>query len=401
MMHAVRALSIDDFTRLAKQHLPRILFETIESGVEDELCLASNEAAFRQHRFLPRSFVDVADRDQSAVLFGTRHASPFGIAPTGIAGVFRRGAELMLAEEAASAEVPLILSGASMCALDRVAAFAPASTWFQLYPARDSAISRDMVRKAADAGVRGLVLTVDNPVYPKRERDKRNGFGLPLRPRLGLMMEALLHPAWLAAYFLGGGLPVMETWAPYAPAGATAAEVAQFFRSQSPTIQTWGDLEGLRRLWPNRLIVKGVMHPKDAVRAVELGADGIIISNHGGKALDRVPSALEMLPFVRRAVQPGVPVMIDGGVRRGSDVVMALCLGADFVFAGRATLYAVAACGAAGVRRAIAILREEIDLTLALMGCASVAALGPEHLMGGAERPAYPAFAETASSLSR
>ena len=379
-MRADRAISIADFVSMARRRLPRILFETIESGVEDELCLAANEAAFGKHLLLPRSFVDVADRDQSAVLFGARHAAPFGIAPTGIAGVFRRGAEMMLARAAATAGIPLILSGASMSALERVAAIAPGSTWFQLYPARDRAISHDMVRKAADAGLQGLVVTVDNPVYPNRERDKRNGFGLPLRPRLGLLLEALLHPAWLAEYVLGGGLPVMETWAPYAPPGASAAEVATFFRSQSPVIQTWDDLDSLRRLWPNRLIVKGVMHPADAARAATLGVDGIIISNHGGKALDRVPSALDMLPLIRRAVPGHVPVMIDGGVRRGSDVVVALCLGADFVFAGRATLYAVAACGEAGASRAIAILQQEIDLTLALMGCASAAALGPEYL---------------------
>lgn len=373
-------LSIADFEQLARRRLPRVLFETIESGVEDELCLATNRDALRRHRFVPRACNDVTVRSQATTLFGEEHRSPFGVAPTGIAGTFRRNAELFLARAAAAAGVPFILSGACMVPLEAVAAISPATTWFQLYPARDQAIAAVMVRQAEAAGIAGLVLTIDNPVSPNRERDKRNGFSLPLRMPLPMLLEALTHPAWIARYLLDGGLPMMEIWRPHARPGAGAGEVAQFFRSQSPTIQTWRDLERFRRIWPRKFVLKGVMHPEDAVRAANLGFDGIVISNHGGKALDRVPAPLEMLPAVRRAVPAKVAVMIDGGIRRGSDIVMARCLGADFVFVGRATLYAVAARGQAGAERAIAILQDEIDRTLALVGCADFAELGPEFL---------------------
>lgn len=373
-------LSIADFERLARRRLPRVLFETIESGVEDELCLATNLDSFRRHRFLPRACNDVALRNQAVPLFGVEHRSPFGIAPTGIAGTFRRDAELFLARAAAEAGVPFILSGACMVPMEKAAAISPATTWFQLYPARDQAIATAMVRQAEAAGMAGLVLTIDNPVSPKRERDMRNGFSLPLRLRLPMLLEALTHPAWIAGYLMNGGLPMMEIWRPHARPGAGAGEVAQFFRSQSPTIQTWRDLEAFRRMWPGKLVLKGVMHPDDAVRAASLGFDGVIISNHGGKALDRVPAPLEMLPAIRRAVPARVAVMIDSGIRRGSDVVMARCLGADFVFLGRAMLYAVAARGQAGARHAIAILQDEIDRTLALVGCANFTRLGPEFL---------------------
>lgn len=373
-------LSIGDFERLARRRLPRVLFETIESGVEDELCLETNRQALRQPRFIPRACVDVAVRSQATTLFGVEHRSPFGVAPTGIAGTFRRNAELFLARAAAEAGVPFILSGACMVPMEAVAAISPATTWFQLYPARDQAIATAMVGQAEAAGIAGLVLTVDNAVPPNRERDRRNGFSLPLRLPLPMLAEALTHPAWIARYLLDGGLPMMEIWRPHARPGAGAGEVAQFFRSQSPTIQTWRDLERYRRMWPRKLVLKGVMHPDDAVRAANLGIDGIIISNHGGKALDRVPSPLELLPAIRAAAPAKVAVMIDSGIRRGSDIVVARCLGADFVFAGRATLYAVAARGETGARQAIAILQDEVDRTLALVGCASSARLGPEFL---------------------
>ncbi|TQI65359.1 L-lactate dehydrogenase (cytochrome)/(S)-mandelate dehydrogenase [Bosea sp. AK1] len=373
-------LSIADLERLARRRLPRLLFDVIESGVEDEIGLKTNAEAFQRQRFLPRVCAEVSRRSQRSTLMGKTFAGPFGVAPTGIAGVFRRGAETMLATAAKEAGLPLILSGASMVSLERIAAISPETTWFQLYPARDPAITRDLLRRAEAAGMAGLVLTLDNPVSPKRERDARNGFRLPMRLRPGLVLDAVLHPAWLLRYFMQGGLPVMENWAPYAPAGASAGDVAQFFRSQSPIVQTWDDIEAFRQIWPRKLIVKGIMHPDDAVRAASLGIDGIIVSNHGGKALDRVPSALDLLPAVRQAVPKGFPVMIDGSIRRGADVVAALCLGASFVFTGRATLYAVAAAGYDGVRRAMQILQEEIDTTLALIGCSDVADLGPQYL---------------------
>lgn len=377
------ALSIGDIERLARRRLPRVVYEGIASGVEDERGLIRNEAEFHRYQLLPRAFADVTKRDQSTSLFGRTYASPFGISPTGIAGIFRRDAELMLASVASEARVPFVMSGASMVSIERMSRIDPDNTWFQLYAARDPKISDDFLRRARDAGFGTLVLTVDNPVSPKRERDMRNGFRLP--PKLAPLdrLEALLHLPWVIDYLRRGGMPVMETWAPYAAPGADAAEVARFFRTQSPSIQTWRDLDGFRRAWPGKLVVKGIMRPVDAVRCAEHGVDGIIISNHGGKALDRAPASIEVLPGIKAAVGDRLAVMLDSGIRRGSDIIVARCLGADFVFVGRATLYGVATAGLAGASRVLAILREEIDTTLGLIGCPRFDELGVDFILNG------------------
>ncbi|WP_291295386.1 alpha-hydroxy acid oxidase [Elioraea sp.] len=380
-MRAADAINIADLKALARRRLPRILFDVIESGVEDERGLARNEAAFRDFRILPRYLVDVRTRDPRVTLFGRRYAQPFGIAPTGFAGLFRRGADAMLARAAAAAGVPFILSGACVAKLEDVAAAAPGTIWYHLYAAKDPRISEDLIRRAAASGIEHLVLTVDNPVYPKRERDMRNGFSQPLKLRPSVLAEALLHPGWIIEYLRGGGLPSMETWAHYAPQGATPGEVGAFFRTQSPSVQTWHDLDWLRSLWAGRLIIKGIQHPDDARQAVAAGVDGIIVSNHGGKAFDPLPSPIETLPAVRAAVPPSTPVMLDSGVTRGTDIVIAHCLGADFVFTGRAPLYGVIADGEAGAARAIAILADEIDRALALMGCPEAAELSRAFLL--------------------
>ena len=379
------ALSIGDIERLAKRRLPRVVYEGIASGVEDERGLLHNEAEFHRYRLVPRAFADVTKRDQSASLFGRSYASPFGISPTGVAGIFRRDAELMLARAASEARIPFVMSGASMVSIERMSQVDPANTWFQIYAARDPKISDDFMRRARDAGFGTLVLTVDNPVLPKRERDMRNGFRLP--PKLAPldMLEALLHLPWVLDYLRNGGMPVMETWAPYARPAASAAEVARFFRTQSPSVQTWRDLDGFRRAWPGKLVIKGIMRPSDAVRCIGHGVDGIVISNHGGKALDRAPASIEILAAIKAAVGDRLVVMLDSGVRRGSDIVVARCLGADFIFVGRATLYGVAAAGLAGASRALSILREEIDTTLGLIGCPRIDELGPDFILDGSE----------------
>ncbi|MFZ3359914.1 MAG: alpha-hydroxy acid oxidase [Xanthobacteraceae bacterium] len=384
------ALSIGDIERLAKRRLPRVVYEGIASGVEDEFGVVRNEEEFKRYCLLPRHMIDVSQRDQSTTLFGRTYARPFGISPTGVAGIFRRDAELMLAQAASDANVPFVMSGASMVSIERMARVNPDNTWFQLYAARDRSISDDFLRRARDAGFGTLMLTVDNPVLPKRDRDMRNGFRLP--PKLGLSdkLEALRHLPWVIDYLRAGGMPVMETWAAYAASGASAAEVARFFRTQSPTVQTWRDLDNFRRIWPGKLVIKGIMRPSDAVRCAEHGVDGIVISNHGGKALDRAPASIEILRHIKAAVGGRLAVMLDSGVRRGSDIIVARCLGADFVFVGRATLYGVAAAGLAGAARALAILREEIDNNLGLIGCPRFDELGPDFLLRDGEESAAP-----------
>jgi L-lactate dehydrogenase (cytochrome)/(S)-mandelate dehydrogenase len=365
------------------------MFEVIESGVEDENALAWNERAFRQFRLMPRYLGEIAERDQSRTLLGMRYASPFGIGPTGFAAVLRPDADRMLAAAARKAQIPFVLSGAAATPIEAVAEQGGEVQWYHLYPARERRITDDIVARVRDAGIETIVLTVDNPVFPKRERDLRNGFSLPLRLSLDMLVQALLHPAWTFRYLSSGGMPLMDTWARYAPAGASPGEVGAFFRSQSPSIQTWRDLERLRVGWPGRFVLKGIQHPDDARRAADLGVDAVIVSNHGGKSFDALPSPVDTLPAVKAALAGRIPVMMDSGIRRGADIVTALCLGADFVFVGRSTLYGVAAAGEAGAARAITILRDEIDLTLAMIGCGAVDALGPSFLF----RPLHPDIA--------
>jgi L-lactate dehydrogenase (cytochrome)/(S)-mandelate dehydrogenase len=374
------AISIVDLERMAQRRLPRLLYECIVSGVEDEEGVVRNAAGYHRHQLLPRHLVDVSSRNQSTTIFGRTYAGPFGIAPTGIAELFRRGADLMLAKAAASANVPSIMSGSSMTGPETISKIVPDSPWYQLYAARDPDITDDFVQRARDCGFQTLVLTVDNPVFPKMERDKRNGFSMPFRLTLPVIADVLRRPGWTIEYLRHGGLPMQQTWQPYAPKGASAAEVSAFRRSQNPSVQTWRDLDRVRRLWPGNFVVKGLARASDAVRAANAGADGVIVSNHGGKTLDRAPATVDALVAIAAAVGDKITVMLDSGVRRGSDIVVGLCLGAKFVFVGRATLYGVTAGGEAGARRALDILCEEVDMTLALIGCPDVAELGPDFL---------------------
>jgi L-lactate dehydrogenase (cytochrome)/(S)-mandelate dehydrogenase len=374
------AVNLDDLRKLAKRRLPKIAYDFIEGGLDDEDGLARNEDAFKQYPLVPRYGVDVTTRDQSTSLFGKTYSGPVGIAPTGGAGLFRRGGDLMLAEAAKAANVPFIMSGAATGLIEDLGRLAPEHGWYQLYIARDRKISEDMVRRAANAGLSTLVITVDVPVSSNRERNRRNGFVRPLKLTLKTKLEACRHPGWLVE-FLRLGPPMLSNWQAYAPNGATASEVAEFARTQMPTPVLWQDIEAFRRLWPGKLVLKGVMHPDDATRAAAMGVDGIMVSNHGARQLDRAPAPMEVLPAIHAAVGDKMTVMYDGGIRRGSDVIIALCLGAKFVFVGRPTLYGVVAGGCAGAARAFDIFRNEIDLTMAQMGAPDIKSLGPQFLM--------------------
>ena len=388
-MRIDQAVNIEDLHRMAKRRLPKIAFDFIEGGLEDERGLERNTSAFHKHRFLPRYLVDVSKRDQSASLFGRTYASPFGIAPTGGASLFRRGADLMLAEAAAEANIPYIMSGASNDSIEAAARVAPNNAWYQLYAPRDTKVAEDMIRRTADAGLDALVLTVDTPVSSKRERNIRNGFAnvrggllqaLSLKP--SILLESLTHPGWIVDYLRhGGGTPMLQNWRPYATNGASAETVYNFSRSLLPfNTQTWRDLENYRRLFPRNLVVKGIMHPGDALRCAELGCDGIIVSNHGARQLDQAPASLDVLPAINEAVGEKLTVMLDSGVRRGADILIAVCLGARFCFMGRPTLYGAAAGGTPGVKKAIDIFRTEIDLVMGQIGCPSLDQLGPDFL---------------------
>jgi isopentenyl diphosphate isomerase/L-lactate dehydrogenase-like FMN-dependent dehydrogenase len=384
-----QAINIEDLHRMAKRKLPKIIFDYIEGGVEDERGLARNEAAFHRHRLLPRYLVDVSKRDQSATVFGRTYSSPFGISPTGGVGLYRREGEVMLAEAAAAENIPYIMSGGSNASMEEAARVAPNNVWFQLYAAKDGSLSDALIGRARDAGVGALVLTVDVPVHPKRERNYRSGFGrvrnggvmeaLQLKP--SVLLEAMTHPAWVIDYVKHGGAPGLGNWLPHAGPGASKADSIALGRSQTPAAaQTWRDLERYRRLFPRPLVVKGILNPADAIRAAEIGVDGIIVSNHGGRQLDQAPASLDALPAIKAAVGDKLTIMLDSGVRRGADILIARCLGAQFVFFGRPTLYGAIVGGVPGVKKVVDIFRNEIDLVMAQIGCPSLDQLGPDFL---------------------
>jgi (S)-mandelate dehydrogenase len=385
-----QAVNIEDLHRMARRKLPKIMFDYIEGGVEDELGLQRNRAAFHKHQLLPRYLVDVSARDQSATVFGHTYSSPFGISPTGGVGLYqRRGGEMLLAQAAAEANIPYIMSGGSNASMEEAVRVAPNNTWFQLYAAKDRDLTDAVIGRARDAGVGALVLTVDVPVHPKRERNWRNGFStvrnggvmeaLKLKP--SILLEAMTHPGWVIDYVKHGGAPTLGNWAPHAGNGASVADAIRLGRSQTPAAaQTWRDLERYRRLFPGPLVVKGILNPADAIRAAEIGVDGIIVSNHGGRQLDQAPASLDALPAIKAAVGDKLTIMLDSGVRRGADILIAWCLGAQFVFFGRPTLYGAVAGGAPGVKKAVDIFRNEIDLVMGQIGCPSLDQLGPDFL---------------------
>lgn len=380
-MNIERAVNLDDLRFMAKRRLPKIAFDFIEGGVDDEISLRRNRDAFERHKLLPRYLNDVSERDQSAVLLGHRYAHPFGISPMGLAGLFRPNADLMLAQAAAAANIPYLMSSASNASIEAAAKIAPQNTCFQVYGTSKPEITEDLVRRARDLALSTLVVTVDVPVNANRERNKRNGFSRPLQMRPSIVLEALRHPGWLISFIRTGGIPLMENWAPYAPRGATSGEVADLYGTLTPApMVTWSTIERIRSLWSGNLVIKGIMHPDDASCAVELGAEAIIISNHGGRQLDAAPSPLEVLPAIHAAVGDRAELILESGVRRGSDVVIAMCLGARFVLFGRPPLYGAVAGGTAGVTRAIEIMRKEIDAVMAQIGCNSIEQLGPHCL---------------------
>ncbi len=373
-------VNIDDLRKLAKKRLPKVAYDFIEGGTDDEVALVTNEQAFRQARIVPRYLVDVSVRDQSTTLFGRTYSSVIGIAPTGLAGLFRRGADLMLAEAAREANVPFIMSGTSTASIEDLAKVAPDHGWYQLYSAKNQAISEDMIKRVGDAGLKTLVFTVDVPEGSNRERNVRNGWGRPLKLSLATKLEALEHPAWMLEW-IRHGTPYFNNWAKYAGEGASAEKVADFVAHQNRAPMTWKHVERYRELFKGNFVLKGIMHPDDAIRAHSLGVDGIMVSNHGARQLDNAPSPLSVLPAIRDAVGDKMTLMLDGGIRRGLDALIAICLGAKFVFQGRPTLYGVTAGGVPGAAKALGIFRREVDLSLAQMGAAKIADLGPHFLM--------------------
>lgn len=383
-------LNVEDFRTLARRRLPRRVFDYLDGGAEDERGLARNRTAFERVTFAPRRLIDVSHRDLSTTLFGQPIAAPLLIAPTGLNGLIWPRGDVELARAAEHARIPFVMSTASNVSLETLAGEAGGDLWFQLYVLHP-ALADQLVARASKAGYRTLVITVDVALNGKRERDARNGFALPLRYTPRVLLDGLLHPRWSCALLRNGGVPALENFA--SSDAATAQVQAALLRRQMDASFAWDDLRRVRDRWPHRLLVKGILRADDAARCLELGVDGVILSNHGARQLDDAVSPLDVLPAARAACGTAGALLLDSGIRRGADVVKALALGADAVLLGRATLYGLAVDGAAGALRVIDIVKDEIDRTIAMLGCSRVTELAPGHVC-------CPAFAQPAAETA-
>ena len=363
--------SIAAMRAVARRRLPKFVFDYCDGGAGQETALEDAVAAFSRRKMRPRILTGCESRDQSIQLLGQTFASPFGVAPVGLANLVHSGTDLALAQAARFAAVPYILSTAATTSLEQIARAAPGS-WFQLYVGADQAIVDDLIDRAETCDFATLVVTADVPAPGKRLRDLMNGFVLPFRPSPRLVYEVIRHPAWLLDYLLHGG-PQFENLKPYQHQGGATQDLATLMASQSSARLDWLLLNQIRRRWKGSLVLKGVLDPADAERAVSLGVDGLIVSSHGGRQLNCAPAPLDALGPIVEACPPGIPVMMDGGARCGEDVAMALALGARMVFLGRPFLFAVGALGPrSGPTRLIALLQDELDRALAHLGCASL-----------------------------
>lgn len=370
-----RVHNLHDVERLAQRKLPRPIFGYIDHVAEDGRTQKANQSAFDEYRFLPKAFVNVSHIDLQTELYGKRYAVPFGIAPMGISALSAYQGDLVLARAAAARNLPMIMSGSSLVTMEQVAEVEGAD-WFQAYlPGTPEGIEA-LIERINRAGFKKLVVTLDYPVPPNPDNLRRSGFSSPLEPGLRLAFDGLVRPYWLCNTFLRTlwkhGMPHFENNHAERGAPMISRRAARDFSGRRHF--DWGYLDLVRRLWPDTLIVKGILNPDDAVRAHQAGVDGIILSNHGARQLDCTISPLQVLPEVRHRIRD-IPIMIDSGFRRGTDVIKALALGADFVFVGRPFNYAAACAGQAGVEHVADLLQHEIERNMALLGLTSLSQL--------------------------
>jgi isopentenyl diphosphate isomerase/L-lactate dehydrogenase-like FMN-dependent dehydrogenase len=371
-----------DLREAAMRRLPKGLFEFMDRGNDDEVAMRDNRTVLESIKLNPRVLSDVSVRHQDITLFGKKQNMPVIVAPTGSTGLAWYEGEIALARAAKAHGVPFTLALGSMTRLERVAEEAGGNLWFQFYMWPDRKLSHRVIARARDAGFEALVFTVDTPVAPGREYNLRNGMTIPFKFTRRNTLDVLTHPRWLfgvwARYMLTTGTPRYQNFPEETQTKITALPMGR--SSNFCSNITWDDVRELRKLWPHKLIIKGIQQAADAVLAADCGADAVVISNHGGRVLDAAPVPILTLPKVVDAVGKRITVIVDSGFRRGSDVIKALALGANAVMLGRAPLHGTAAAGEAGAARALQIYRDEIDRVLALMGCARIDQLCREHV---------------------
>jgi len=380
-MHLGDAINIEDLRRAAKRRLPRAIFDFFDGGAEDETTLRENRAAFERVRLLPKVLVNVAQVDTSTEIFGKKSSLPLAIAPTGGISAGRFGAELILARAAKAAGVPFTMATPSAFTIEQVAQEIGGRLWFQLYCVRNLDFRRALVERAKNAGYEAILVTVDLPVSGKRERDPRNGFHTPYSPNWRNSKDVVFKPSW-ALDMLRNGLPGMANLAGYPFSTPTGTDIVTAVGREMDAGLDWEYIQRLRDQWPGKLVLKGVERPDDAERAASVGCDGVVVSNHGGRQLDGAAASLVALPEISRRVGSRVTVLLDGGVRRGVDILKARALGAHGVLTGRATLFGAMAGGEPGALRALEILASELERSMRLCGVRSMAEIDSSLLCG-------------------
>ncbi len=370
--------SVSDYRLLAERRLPRAFFDYIDGGAYNELTLAANRNDLDALRLHQRVLRGAANIDTSTAVLGERLAQPVILAPIGLAGLYARRGEVQAARAAHAAGVPFCLSTVSICSIEEVSAAGTAPFWFQLYVIRDRGYAKELLARAQAAGSRTLVFTVDLPVFATRYRDVRNGMtgGATLAGRLAKLWDILRHAGWLLDVPVGGKPLTFGNLAQAVPSAKSLEAMKVWVDAQFDPAITWRDLGWLREHWNGNIVIKGVLDVDDARAAADIGASGVVVSNHGGRQLDGAPSSVSVLPRIVDAVGDRLDVLMDGGIRSGQDVAKALALGAKAVMLGRPWAYGLAARGEAGVAEVLAILKRELEVTMALLGVERIDRIG-------------------------
>jgi len=360
--------SIPHLENRAEARIPKFAFEYLAGGIGSEVCLRENQEALQSVKLIPRYISEAGKPDLSRTLFGHRYDQPFGVAPIGLSGLMWPRTAEILASAAKRNNVPFVLSCFANASLERISEIAGHHAWFQLYLPKEAEVLADLMHRAKDVGYSVLVLTIDSPTAPRRQREIRNGLSMP--PTLGLckLMQILQHPSWATSMLLTG-IPTFATLERYVPRNSSIGETAAFFGNMIEGHVPLQQLKKIRDSWDGILLVKGILHPEDAKQCLSVGVDGLIVSNHGGRQIDAAPASVEVVGRIRKSVGPEIVIIADGGVRSGLDVARMIASGANFVLLGRPFVFAVAALGAKGGEHVMHILNEEFRTTMAQLGC--------------------------------
>ena len=373
---------IEDLRALARRKVPKAFFEYADGGSYNEETLRANRAVLEPIKLRQRVMVDVSERSLATTIVGQKVSAPFALAPIGLCGMQYGDGEILSAQAAEEAELPFILSTMSINSIEQVAEATTKPFWFQLYVIRDRGFSKDILSRAAKAGCSALVLTVDLQVLGQRHRDIRNGMTVPPQIRIKNIIDMATKPEWVFS-ILKGKSKTFGNLAGHVKGMDDVTSLAQWTNHQFDPALNWKDVDWIKKIWPGKLIIKGILDVEDAKTAVKLGADAIVVSNHGGRQLDGAPSSISALPPIAQAVGSDTEVLFDGGIRTGSDMLRALALGAHACLIGRAYIYGLGAGGKAGVAKAIDILKKELSVAMALTGTTRVSDIGPQVIVGG------------------